>query len=77
MKEITVDVLELDGKDFILIDKVDKYSFFAEENNPENICIFKDIVEEGEEYYAPLDSDEEVDKAFILYYDKLKKQADE
>lgn len=74
MSEVTVDVLELDGKDFILIDTVDKYSFFAEENNPENICIFKDSIEDGEEYYAPLDSDEEIDKAFILYYDKLKKQ---
>ena len=74
MSEVTVDVLELDGKDFILIDTVDKYSFFAEENNPENICIFKDSIEDGEEYYVPLDSDEEIDKAFILYYDKLKKQ---
>lgn len=72
MNEIAVEVLELDGKDFILIDTVDKYSFFVEENNPENICIFKEGIENGEEYYLPLDSDEEVDKAFILYYDKLK-----
>lgn len=73
MSEITMNTLEIDGKDFILIETIEKYNFFAEENNPENICILKELEEDNETYYVSLDSDDELDEAFILYYDKLKK----
>ena len=71
-ENITVDVLEIDGKDFILIDKIDKYYFFSEENNPENVCILKEVVEDEEELLVSLDDDAEVDKDFDLIEEKYK-----
>lgn len=70
MEEITVDTIDIDGKEFFLVDKIDKYNYFAEIENPENICILKDKVEDEEELYVSLDDDKEVDKALILYYEK-------
>lgn len=67
---ITVDALEIDGKDFILVDIIDKYYFFSEENDPENVCILKKIVEDGEELLVSLDNDAEIDKAFDLFQEK-------
>lgn len=67
---ITVDALEIDGKDFILVDTIDKYYFFSEENDPENVCILKEIVEDGEELLVSLDDDAEIDKAFDLFQEK-------
>ena len=73
MSELTMNVLEIDGKDFVLIETIDKYNFFVEETNTENICILKEEIEDGETYYVSLEDEDEIDKAFILYYDKLKK----
>ena len=71
MNEVTMSVLELDGKDFVLVATVDKYNFFVEYDNRDNICILKEVEEDGEATYVPLD-EFEVDEAFSLYYEKLK-----
>lgn len=63
---ITVDALEIDGKEFILVEKIEEYYFFSEENNPENVCVLKEKVENEEELLVSLDDDAEIDKAFDL-----------
>ena len=72
MEEIEVKGLEIDGKNFILIESIDKYRFLVEENDFDNICILKSIEKEGQNYLEDVD-DNEFDEALKLYYEKLKK----
>lgn len=71
MSEISMNVLEIDGKDFVLIETVDKYNFFVEQDNVENICVLKEVIEDNESFFVEIE-DDEFDKAFSLYYEKLK-----
>ena len=71
MEEITVKTIDIDGKDFILIETIDKYNFFVDEDNYENICILKEIIDDNKEYLVDVE-DDEFDKALTLYYEKLK-----
>lgn len=71
MSEISMNVLEIDGKDFVLIETVDKYNFFVEQDNVENICVLKEVIEDNESFFVDVE-DDEFDKAFSLYYEKLK-----
>lgn len=66
-----MNTVDIDGKDFILIETIDKYNFFVEESNTENICVLKEIKESNESFYVSVDENE-FDKAFSLYYEKLK-----
>lgn len=69
--EVSVNAITIKGKDFILIETIDKYNFFVEEKNIENICILKEIEENNESFYVNVDENE-FDKALSLYYGKLK-----
>lgn len=71
MSEISMNVLEIEGKDFVLIETVGEYNFFVEQDNTQNICVLKEVEEDNETFYVDLD-EEEFDKAFSLYYEKLK-----
>lgn len=71
MSEVNMNVLEIDGKDFVLVETVDKYNFFVEDGNTQNICVLKEVEENNEVMYVNLD-EEEFDYAFNLYYEKLK-----
>ena len=71
MNEVNMNVLEIDGKDFLLVETVGKYNFFVELNNYDNICILKEVVENDEIVFVNLEEDE-VDEALGLYYEKLK-----
>lgn len=71
MSEVNMNVLEIDGKDFVLVETVDKYNFFVEDGNTQNICVLKEVEENNEVIYVNLD-EEEFDYAFNLYYEKLK-----
>ena len=71
MNEVNMNVLEIDGKDFLLVETVGKYNFFVELNNYDNICILKEVVENDESVFVNLEEDE-VDEALGLYYEKLK-----
>lgn len=64
--------IKIDGKEFILLDQVDKYYFFFEESNPENICVLKEKIEDKEELLVSLDDDSEIDKAFDLIEEKYQ-----
>ena len=72
MNDKLVNVIDIDGKDFFLIDVIDKYNFFAEVNNSANICILKEDIIDGEEYLINLERFE-VDKALMLFYKKHEK----
>ena len=71
MSEVNMNVLEIDGKDFVLVETVDKYNFFVEDGNTQNICVLKEVEENNEVMYVSLE-EEEFDYAFNLYYEKLK-----
>ena len=71
MNEVNMNVLELDGKDFLLVETVGKYNFFVEVDNYDNICILKEVIENDESMFFNLEEDE-VDEALGLYYEKLK-----
>lgn len=74
MDNIVVDTLEIDGKEFILIDTIDEYNYFIEENNPDNLCILKKTVKNGENLYVSLENDIEIDKAISMYAKKYTGQ---
>ena len=71
MSEVSVNAIDIDGKDYILIETIGEYNFFVEENNPVNVRVLKEIHEDNESFYVSVDEDE-FDKAFSLYYEKLK-----
>ena len=71
MNEVNMNVLELDGKDFLLVETVGKYNFFVEVDNYDNICILKEVIENDESMFVNLEEDD-VDEALGLYYEKLK-----
>ena len=71
-KEILTDVINIEGKDFFLIDTVDSYVFYAEEANPENFLVLKEISDNGEKYIVSLDDNQKFEKAISLYYQKFR-----
>lgn len=76
---VQVTTIEIDGQEYFLVDYVEEngntYDFFANINNIEDIQILKEKVTDGEKFYVSIDSNLEFDKAFNLYYNKLKNQA--
>ena len=74
MEEVAVDVIEIDGKEFCLVDSIDQYNFFVQMDNADNIYVLKEVTENGEEFYKSLENDEEVDKALVMYYEKYNKK---
>lgn len=76
MDNVQVVTIDLDGKEYFLVDSVnfekDNYHFFANSNNNEDIIVMKDKEEDGEMFYVTVDSDTEYDQAFALYFNKLK-----
>lgn len=76
-KEVQVTVLEINGKNYMLLDSVEKddntYRFFSELTNPHNIQVLKDKQEDDDTYYVSLDTEYEFDYALSLLYDKYHK----
>ena len=67
--EVMVDTIEIDDKEFFLVDKIDKYYFFAEINTTDNICILKNENND----LVKLDEDE-IDKALVLFNNKYSEE---
>lgn len=74
MEEVAVDVIEIDGKEFCLVDSIDQYNFFVQMDNSDNIYVLKEVTENGEEFYKSLDNDDEINKALVMYYEKYNKK---
>ena len=73
---LQVTTIEIDGQEYFLVDYVTEdnntYNFFANINNPEDIQILKEQIKDNEKFYVSIDNNIEFDKAFSLYYNKLK-----
>lgn len=69
MEDKMLDVILIDDKEFFKLDTIDKYNYFAEINDSSNICVLKEIEENGEKNLIPLEQIE-IEKALILYYKK-------
>lgn len=72
MEDIMADVVEIDGKEFFLVNTVGKYSFFAEVGNTSNVYVLKEVTEDGENYLVSLDNTHELEQAFLLYNEKYE-----
>ena len=70
MKEIDTVVLENDIN-YLILKEIDnngsKYVYLSNENDPEDFCIRKSIIENDEEFLIGLSSKEEFDKALLLF----------
>lgn len=64
-------VIVIDGKEFFLLDNIEKYYYFSEVNNPSNICILKESMKNGKEIFVNMKKFE-IDKALQLYSEKYK-----
>lgn len=68
MEEQEVDVVEIEDKEFYIVDNIESYSYLSEINNPSNIIVLKD---DGEFLSSP-ENEEEVENALNLYNQKHK-----
>ncbi len=75
MEEVNTIVLE-NGIEYFLLDEINidnnTYYYLVNTNDNKDICIRKKEIENGEEYVATLDSDEEVAKALAYFAHKNK-----
>lgn len=62
-----------DGITYIIVDEIKledkKFVYLTNENDVKDFCIKKSIIENDEEFFVGLDSDEEFDQA-MLYFAK-------
>ncbi len=65
--EVTCFTLE-NEKDYMLIDKIDKYMYLSNVDDEEDFCVRID----AGEYLEGLKDDQEFDKAMKLFYEKNK-----
>ena len=76
MEEIQVETLEIDGKDYVLLESLEangkKYFYFSNFENQNDIQILKEKIESDEKYFVSLDSETEYDEALILFNQKYK-----
>ncbi len=74
MNEIKLDTIEIDGKEYFLVDTLkdnkNTYNYFANTLDREDIYVLKDKKEIFDEYYVPLDNENEVLYAMSMFYDK-------
>ena len=74
MDEVNVTSIEIDGKEYLLIDSIsdDKnvYNFFCNPNDKDDIYVLKDKNEDNEKFYVSLDNENEIDYAFSLLFQK-------
>lgn len=78
MDEVQVDVIEIDGVEYMLLDTLiinnQNYYYFVNMEDSTDMQIFKDKVVDGEECFVSVDSDAEFDKALLLFGEKYANQ---
>ena len=71
MKSIVLD----DGIEYIIVKSLEidgiLYTLFSNINNEKDICFRKTINEDGKEYYAGLDNQNELDKVILKFFKEL------
>ena len=74
--EVEVETTELNGKEYFLIDEIETikttYYYYGGIDNPTDIQVLKKVMENNEEYYQSVDTENELIKAYALYYEKHK-----
>lgn len=69
-----VDIIELDGKEYIEIDKIKGYKytyvFLSNINDDDDFFVRRLVLEDGEYYYDSLEDKFEFEHAMKLFYDK-------
>lgn len=61
---------------YILVDKIDNYLYLSNENNPHDMMIRKEDLED-DTILLPLDNEEEFDKALRLLSEKRRFQTED
>ena len=67
MEDREVQVIELDGKEYMMIDTINQYTFFVNMENKENVVVFTLKIIDGEETFEEVVNTKE---AFALFYEK-------
>ena len=71
-----VQTLEIDGKEYILVDSISSekktYYYFSNESDVSDIQILTEKEENNEEYFISLDSEYEFNYALSLFFNKHK-----
>ena len=62
--------ITINNIDYLIVIEKQGYLYLVNENNPKDFCIRKNKIIDGEEFVAPLDSDEEFDKALKLFVEE-------
>ena len=79
MKEIKT--LEIDGKEYILVDSIkdekNNYNYFTNENELTDIYVLKDKIKNDEKYFVSLDDENEFNHALELFWEKHKDDVEE
>lgn len=72
MEEIEVNTIEINGKEYILLDTIEnegnKYYYLYGMNDNKNIQILKAYKENNEEGYMSVDDESEFNEALAIYY---------
>lgn len=73
-------VIEFDGKEYYEVSNVtykgNKYSYIVNTKDEKDMCIRKNVIEDGEEYFETLDSNEEFDEVLKLVSSSIKDNND-
>ena len=76
MEEIEMNAVEINGKKYILLDKIENddknYYYFFEINQIKTIQILTEEYEKNETSFSSVDNENEFDKALSLFYLKHK-----
>ena len=70
-----INIYTFNNANYILLDKIDHYLYLSNENNPHDMMIRKEDLED-ETILLPLDNEEEFDKALRLLSEKRKFQTE-
>ena len=76
MEEISVNVTDIDGKEYIELDTVEvkgsKYVYLVSTNDDKDFLINKIVLDNGKEYYESLESNEEFQIVLLNFIKKNK-----
>lgn len=71
VNSVDINGKEYDEIDIIIIDNI-KYAYLVNTNDNTDLLIQRIVIKDNEEYYEPLSSKEEFDKALIHFSNKHK-----
>lgn len=69
---IELNLYEINGKDFLEIDRINEYVYLASKDDPQDICVRKVVISDGKEVLGGLSGEEEFISAMRIYAEKYK-----